>query len=159
MPEAERSPQWGALIRSPRDFYGGLALLGLALFALYASSDLEGMQGFRFGPGTAPRLFAIFLAAFGVIVAGIGLIFDGPRIERFAVRGPVAVLSSILAFAVAINFLGLILTSFLTFMIASLGAKDVRWPEATLTAVALTAFCGVLFRYLLNLPFDLWPQF
>ena len=41
-------PKW---IRGPQDFVGGVALMAIALFALWASSDLQGMHGFSFGPG------------------------------------------------------------------------------------------------------------
>ena len=43
-------------IRNPQDFWGGMALLLFALFTLWAGSDLPGMRGFAFGPGTAPRM-------------------------------------------------------------------------------------------------------
>ena len=52
------APATRRIIRSPKDFWGGLSLVLLAAFALWASSDLPGMRGFAFGPGTAPRLFA-----------------------------------------------------------------------------------------------------
>ena len=32
-----------SFIRSPRDFWGGIALIGLGAFALWASRDLPGM--------------------------------------------------------------------------------------------------------------------
>lgn len=44
-------------IRSAQDYIGGVILMALALFALWASSDLQGMRGFSFGAGTAPRMF------------------------------------------------------------------------------------------------------
>ena len=75
-------------IRSPQDFYGGAILVALALFALWASSDLPGMRGFAFGPGTAPRLFAYCLLGLGVLVALVGLLVDGPPGERYAFSGP-----------------------------------------------------------------------
>ena len=56
-------PKW---IRGPQDFVGGLALMALALFALWASSDLQGMRGFSFGAGTAPRMFGVLLLLLGV---------------------------------------------------------------------------------------------
>ena len=46
-------PKW---VRGPQDFIGGVALMAIALFALWASSDLQGMRGFSFGVGTAPRM-------------------------------------------------------------------------------------------------------
>jgi hypothetical protein len=75
-------------VRGPRDFYGGLALIGLAIIAIWASGDLPGMHGFAFGPGTAPRLFASLLAIVGALVALSGLLFDGPPLEHYAIRGP-----------------------------------------------------------------------
>ena len=74
-------------VRSPRDFYGGVSLVALALFALWASTDLPGMRGFAFGPGTAPRLFAYCLLALGVAVALVGLLTDGPPMEDFTFSG------------------------------------------------------------------------
>ncbi len=43
--------------RAPQDYFGGVVLMAIALFALWASSDLQGMHGFSFGAGTAPRMF------------------------------------------------------------------------------------------------------
>ena len=48
-------------VRNPQDFWGGFALIVFAIFALWAGSDLSGIRGFQFGPGTAPRMFAIML--------------------------------------------------------------------------------------------------
>ena len=75
-------------IRNPKDFYGGAFLVGLGLFALWASSDLPGMRGFAFGPGTAPRMFAYCLIATGVGVALMGLFTASPPEENFAFSGP-----------------------------------------------------------------------
>ena len=59
-------PKW---VRGPQDFIGGIALMAIALFALWASSDLQGMHGFSFGAGTAPRMFAVLLLGLGFAVA------------------------------------------------------------------------------------------
>ena len=56
-------------VRNHQDFWGGVGLVAFALFSLWAGSDLPGMRGFAFGPGTAPRLFALLLAATGAGVA------------------------------------------------------------------------------------------
>jgi putative tricarboxylic transport membrane protein len=149
----------GERIRNPQDYYGGLALIGLALFAFWAASDLPGMRGFSFGPGTAPRLFAGVLLAMAIGVTATGLFVEGSELEHYAVRGPVLVTIAILLFAATIRPVGLVIASFLTFMIASAGSKEVRWVEAPIAAAVLTAFCVFLFVYALNLPFQLWPRF
>lgn len=154
-------------VRAPRDFYGGLALIALAIIAIWTSGDLPGTHGFAFGPGTAPRLFAGLLAVVGALVALTGLFFDGPPIESYAIRGPAWVLLAILAFAgmirginlgpLTIPPLGLVPSTFAAFMISIFGSTEMRWLESLIAAVVMTAFCVGLFVYLLQLPFQLWP--
>lgn len=168
------SPRKGGFrfkVRGPRDFYGGLALIALAIVALWAAGDLPGQTGFAFGPGTAPRMFASLLAAIGALVALTGLFMDGPKIEAFALRGPAYVLVGILVFAATIRGvsfdviglhlgvpqLGLVMSTFLAFMISIMGSREMRWLESLAAGVAMTVFCVVLFVYLLQLPFPLWP--
>jgi putative tricarboxylic transport membrane protein len=145
-------------IRNPRDFFGGLALVGLALFALWASRDLPGMHGFAFGPGTAPRLFACLLGVLGAAIAIIGFLTDGPALERFYIRGPLFITASLIVFAMLIRQGGLVLASFASIMVAAAGTEEVRWVETVIWAVVLTIFCSLLFPYGLNLPFQLWPR-
>jgi len=171
---AKASPNGGRFrfkVRGPRDFYGGVVLIAIAVIALAAASDLPGMSGIAFGPGTAPRMFATLLAIFGALVAVTGLFVDGPPIEPYAFRGPAYVISAIFAFAVmmggvrlefigiplSIPSLGLVPSAFATFMIAIMGSSEMRWLESLLAAAAMTAFCVGVFVYLLRLPFQLWP--
>ena len=155
----EKRQGFGFSIRNPRDFWGGLVLIALAILAIWSSRDLPGQRGFAFGPGTAPRLFAGVLAGLGAAIAAVGLITDGPPIEKYRVRGPVFVIVAILCFAGMIRPLGLVPATFLAFVISILGSTEMRWLESFIAAVVMTAFCVGLFVYLLNLPFQLWPRF
>jgi putative tricarboxylic transport membrane protein len=146
-------------VHGPRDLYGGVALIMLATVALIASADLPGQRGFAFGPGTAPRLFSFVLAAIGAAVALGGVFAEGPPIEKYRIRGPFFVIIAILAFAVMIRPLGLVPATFLAFMVSILGSTEMRWIESLIAAVGMTLFCVLLFVYLLNLPFQLWPRF
>ena len=174
--ETESAPSGGGFqlkIRGPRDFFGGMALIAVAAIALWASSNLPGQQGFAFGPGTAPRMFAGLLMVIGAVVAVTGLVVKGPPIETFAFRGPAYVLVAILVFAATVRgttntifglvihtpSLGLVPSTFLAFMISIFGSSEFRWFESLIAAVAMTAFCVGLFVYLLQLPFQLWPMF
>jgi putative tricarboxylic transport membrane protein len=173
---AKSSPNRGGFrfkVRGPRDFYGGLALIGLAIVAIWASGQLPGQHGFAFGPGTAPRMFATLLALVGALVSLSGLLVDGPKIEPFALRGPAYVLVAILLFAgmirgvdlrmigipASVPSLGLVISTFTAFIVSIMGSSEMRWGESLLAAVAMTAFCVGLFVYLLQLPFQLWPMF
>lgn len=146
-------------VRAPQDFYGGLVLIMVACLALVASAELPGQRGFAFGPGTAPRLFAGLLVALGAAVAFTGLIADGPRIEKYNIRGPVLVIGAILGFSAMIRPLGLIIASYVTFVVAIMGSREVRIIEALIGGAVMTGFCVLLFVYVLNLPFQLWPRF
>ncbi len=165
------SPKWGGFqfkVRGPRDFWGGLVLIALAIVAIMASGDLPGQHGFAFGPGTAPRIFAVLLAVIGGLVALSGLLFEGPTIEPYAVRGPLYVLAGILLFAgmirgvdlevVRIPPLGLVPSTFVAFIVSIWGSTEFRWVESLIAAAAMTAFCIALFVSLLQLPFQLWPM-
>jgi putative tricarboxylic transport membrane protein len=146
-------------IRGPQDFVGGLAMVAIALFALWASSDLQGMHGFSFGAGTAPRMFAVLLLGLGIAVTIVGLVADGEHITTYAWRGPLFVSLSILSFALTIRPLGLVISAMASLMIAALATPETRWKETIIVGICLTAFCSFLFPYALGLPLQLKPQF
>src|SRR5712672_1450022 len=177
-------PRGGSRIRDPRDFYGGLALIALGVFALWASRDLPGMHGFAFGPGTAPRMFAIVLIGLGAVIAGMGLITEGAAVERYEITGPtlinlayilvvsaqtfsfkmvalavlvLGVILSVLVFAMAVRPLGLVIASYFSILAASFATHEVRPLEAFIWSAVLSAFCVLLFPIALNLPLQLWP--
>jgi putative tricarboxylic transport membrane protein len=149
-------PKW---IRGPQDFIGGLALVAVALFALWASSDLQGMRGFSFGAGTAPRMFAVLLLGLGLGVMVMGVIHEGAHLSHYAWRGPLFVSAAILFFAFMIRPMGLIFTAFASFMISALGTPETKWTETIIVGACLTAFCALLFPYALGLPLQMLPKF
>jgi putative tricarboxylic transport membrane protein len=149
-------PKW---VKGPQDFVGGLALMALALFALWASRDLQGMHGFSFGAGTAPRMFGVLLLALGFGVALTGIFSEGPPVQKYHWRGPFFVSLAIISFAFTIRPLGLIISAFASFMIAALGTPETKWGEAIIVGICLTVGCALLFPYALGLPFQLFPRF
>src|SRR5215471_3249792 len=148
----------GFRIRNEQDFYGGLVLVAVALFALWASRDLPGMRGFAFGPGTAPRIFAIALGALGIAVTVTGVLTKGPGIDRFYFRGPFFVTLSVVLFAWLVRPLGLVIASFLSIVAAAGATPEARLVETLIWGAVLTAFCSLLFPYALNLPMQMWPN-
>jgi hypothetical protein len=104
-------------------------------------------------------LFSFVLAALGAAVAIGGVFAEGPPIEKYKIRGPSLVIIAILSFAAMIRPLGLVPATFLAFMISILGSSEMRWIESLIAAALMTLFCVLLFVYLLNLPFQLWPRF
>ena len=117
-------------IRNPQDFFGGLVLIGIAVFALWASKDLPGMRGFAFGPGTAPRLFAMMLGALGALIAVVGLITHGPKVEGLAVRGTVLGAMLITLFV--------LVTYYATPLVSALGLRQYETVLAALIVLLVT---------------------
>ncbi|MCG2628725.1 tripartite tricarboxylate transporter TctB family protein [Bradyrhizobium sp. WYCCWR 13023] len=146
-------------IKSGQDYIGGVILMALALFALWASSDLQGMRGFSFGAGTAPRMFGGLLVALSAAIALTGLLHEGPALAHYSWRGPLFVMCAILFFALAIRPLGLVVSAFVSFMIAALGSHETRWVEAAIVGACLTLGCALLFPYVLGLPMPMFPRF
>ena len=146
-------------VLNPQDFYGGMALVLLSLTAFVASNELPGMRGFAFGPGTAPRLFAMMLAVLSLAVVVSGLMTKGPQIGAYNLRAMVFIIGSILAFAATIRPLGLIPAGFACMVICAAATEDVQWRETVIVAAIVTVLCAVMFTYGLNLPFQLWPRF
>lgn len=146
-------------IRSAQDYVGGIALMALALFALWASSDLQGMRGFSFGAGTAPRMFGGLLVALGAGIALTGLLSDGPAMAHYSWRGPLFVMASIVFFALAIRPLGVVVSAFTSFLIAAMGTHETRWIETVIVGACLTLGCALLFPYVLGLPMPMFPRF
>ena len=148
-----------AFIKGPQDFIGGLVLVAVSVFALWACSDLQGMHGFSFGPGTAPRMFALLLMGLGAAVAVVGIVQEGAALQHLSWRGPLFVMAGITFFAYSIRPLGLIVSGLAAFLISALGSHETRWVEAIIVGVCLTIGCAVLFPYVLGLPMPLFPHF
>lgn len=149
---------FGLEVRNRQDYFGGLTLIALGLFALWASRELPGMRGFAFGPGTAPRGFAIMLCLLGAGIGVGGLITSGPDVERFAIRGPALIIAAVFVFAASIRPLGLVFASFASIVVSAAATAEVRWLETIIWGAVLTLFCALLFPWGLNLPLQLWPN-
>jgi putative tricarboxylic transport membrane protein len=149
-------PSW---VKGPQDFLGGIALMAIAAFALWASSDLQGMHGFSFGAGTAPRMFGILLLGLGAAVTVVGVLTEGPALAHYSWRGPFFVSLAILCFAFCIRPMGMIFSAMASFLIAALGSTETRWKETIIVGACLTIGCALLFPYALGLPLQMWPTF
>jgi hypothetical protein len=146
------SAEGGGFIRAPQTFYGGVVLVALAAFALWAGSDLPQGTMRTMGPGMLPRSLAVLVGLCGLAMIVIGIMRKGEGIERFNLRGPFFIAVAILSFALSIRTVGLALAGPLTMFIGGLASPEVRWKELGIFAVVMTAACILLFRYLLNQP-------
>jgi putative tricarboxylic transport membrane protein len=150
--------QTGSPIRSPLDFAGGLFLIGIAAIGYIGGFSLPFGQLSGIGSGLMPKVVAALVAGFGVILLAQSLVIAGDRLERWAVRGPILVLSAVLLFAFTIRPLGMVVAGPLCFLVAALADRDTRPVEVVVSAIVATLVCGFLFKELLNLPIPFDPK-
>ncbi len=140
------------MIRAPRDFVAGLALIGLAAFAVWAVSDLSQGTLRAMGPAMLPRWVAIAIGCCGLVFVGLGVTRKGAPLAAWNLRGPLIVGAGMAVFALTIRSLGFAIAAPLAMMIAGSGTTEMRPKELAIFAIVMTAFCIGLFRYLLDQP-------
>lgn len=166
------------LVKSPLDFAGGIFLIALALLGLAGGFSLPFGTLSGIGSGLMPKVVALLVGAFGVLLLLQGLVWEGDRVERWHLRGPLFVLGAVLVFAMVIRGstltlggfaglpalasvkippLGLIVAGPLAVMFSSLADKDTRPMEVIIFSVVMTLLCGLLFKELLSLPIPFDP--
>jgi hypothetical protein len=173
-PEARSS----GLIKSQLDLGGGLFLIALALLGLAGGFNLPTGTLSGIGSGLMPRAVSILVGAFGLLLIVHAFVFEGDKLERWHLRGPVFVLGAVLVFAMLIrgstlNFggifgipvlfsvkmpaLGLIVAGPLAVIISGFASSETRLKEIVVFAIVLTLLSGLLFKEILNLPIPYDP--
>ncbi len=134
-----------------QDVIGGLLLLGIGIFFLAEALDMRIGSARRMGPGYYPMVlggFAIFLSVLIIIPA----LRRSGRLQRIAWRPMIAVMASILAFALVMPRAGLLPAVFATVVVASFGDVKSRLWQTILLAAGLAAATWLIFIYGLGLP-------
>ena len=159
-PPASQHPprRWGRL-KSPQDLAGGLFLLAIAGIAIFGASELATGTLGSMGSGLLPKAVAVLVAAFGALLVVEAFLTEGQALERWSLRGPLFVLGAAIVFALTIRGWGLVVAGPLAILISACADRGVRTLEIVLFAVVLTAFCAVLFKFLLRLPIPLAPWY
>ncbi|MDQ7777090.1 MAG: tripartite tricarboxylate transporter TctB family protein [Paracoccus aminovorans] len=150
-----------------QNFIGGLCLLGLAGGALLAMGDLSSGTLRAMGPGGMPRGMAWLIAVIGTGMVVTGIFRGGEPIPRIALRGPCIIMLALIVFALTIRptpigsfttpGIGIVGAGPLAVLIAGFAERERDWLDLAILAAALTAFCILLFGYLLNLPMPAFP--
>ena len=137
---------------SRRDLLAGGVFVGFGLaFGLTARTYEVGSLG-RMGPGFFPLALGGLLVLLGVLIGVQSL--AAQRDERSAPvpwRAVVLLVGALLFFGFTVDGLGLVVSVFVTVLVASMAGRDARVGPAALLALSLTAVCAVVFVYLLQL--------
>jgi putative tricarboxylic transport membrane protein len=152
-------PFWlRALVR--KDVLAGLMFIGFAVLGLWLSRNYPIGTAVRMGTGYVPRLLCWILFMLGVVVLIMGLRAaddeDGQPAPRW--RPIVLIPAALVAFALAIERLGIVIAGLMLIGIGALGGRDMRLPEVVAAAAALVFFTWAIFIWALGLPIPVWPE-
>ena len=156
-------PLWlRALTR--RDVLSGLMFIAFAVLGLWLSRHYPVGTAVRMGTGYVPRLLCWILLGLGALVLIQGL--RQARIARepaddaaWGWRALACVTLSLVAFGLAIEPLGLVLSIVLLCGIAAFAAPGLRPLETVIAALVLIALSWGIFIAGLGLTLRVWPEF
>jgi hypothetical protein len=150
---------------------GGLFLIALGSFALFASRDLDFGTLAEIGPGLFPRVVSLFIAFLGIIMLLLGMremqTGTGEALESWRFRPLIGILGAIVGFGlvirgvtlgpIAIPALGLVCAAPLAMLFSGLADPQTRWRDLVILAVILTVVTVALFRFALGLSIPVAP--
>jgi putative tricarboxylic transport membrane protein len=154
-------PQHHALHTLARkNVLAGLMFIAIAALGLWVSRDYPIGTALRMGTGYVPRLLCWILMGLGAAIAVQGLREKDAPPERTSWRQlmPIVIVTtSLVAFAMAIEQLGLVLSILLLIGIGAIAARDLKLWETLVAALVLIVLAYVVFILGLGLTIPVWP--
>jgi hypothetical protein len=147
-------------ILARKNVLAGLMFIAIAALGLWVSRDYPIGTALRMGTGYVPRLLCWILMGLGAAILVQGLREKDTPPERTSWRQlmPIVVVTtSLVAFALAIEQLGLVLSILLLVGIGAIAARDIKIWELLLAAVVLIALSYAIFILGLGLTIPVWP--
>jgi hypothetical protein len=151
-----------------KNVLAGLMFIAIAAIGLWTSRNYPIGTALRMGTGYVPRLLCFVLMGLGALVVLQGVLATDPPAaprERASEDGviaqlrPVAVVTlALIAFALALETLGLVLSIFVLVAIASLASRELKPWETLAAAAGLSVLTWAIFVFGLSLPIPVWPD-
>jgi hypothetical protein len=154
---AEGKNAGAGLVKSPQDFAGGLFMIAVAAIALWQGWGLSTGTLRQMGPGMLPKALAVILAALSVVLMVSALRERGENLTAWSPRPIIFILGAFCVFGFAVRPLGLAVAGPLAVIISGFASTETRLGETILFGLGMTAFCVVLFKFILGLPIPLAP--
>ncbi len=139
-----------------KDFWSGLMLIAIGGGALFIARNYQFGSSLRMGPGYFPTVLGGILVMFGVYFAIAGLRSGAePLKSTWSLRALIILPLSLVLFGLLIDRAGFV-PAMLALIVGSAAASaQFKVVEVALFSVLLTAFCVVVFIWMLGLPYEL----
>src|SRR5215470_5014836 len=153
-------PHHALHILARKNVLAGLMFIAIAALGLWVSRDYPIGTALRMGTGYVPRLLCWMLVGLGAAILVQGLREKDAPPERTSWRQllPIVVVTtSLVAFAFAIEQLGLVLSILLLVGIGASAARDIKIWELLVAALVLVGLSWIIFILGLGLTIPVWP--
>jgi hypothetical protein len=147
-------------ILARKNVLAGLMFVAIGTLGLWVSRDYPVGTALRMGTGYVPRLLCWILIGLGAAILIQGLREKDAPPERVTLGQllPVGVVTaSLIAFALAIEQLGFVLSVLLLVGVGAGAARDIKAWEALAAAIVLITLCWAIFILGLGLTIPVWP--
>ncbi len=139
-----------------RDIIGGIAVILTGAFFAFNSTNYSLGTLQNMGAGMFPLILSVCFVILGVAILIPAFLRAGDAIE-VKLRDPAIVTASIVAFALVLDYVGVVLAVILSILIASLAVK-LNWLWRVVLALVVAAFTYVLFVRLLGMNIPVGPR-
>lgn len=140
------------MIRSTRDFWSGLIYVFLGASAVVIARDYDMGTTLKMGAAYFPTVLGSLLVLVGAISVVRSFIVQGAPIGRFAFKGFLLVVGSVLLFGFIVRGAGLAVALPLQVVVSALASSRFRWGPTLAIATGLTIFCVLVFIKGLGVP-------
>jgi len=147
--------------RHPKDTCAGLLFILFGLAAMGFSTPLRIGNAAKMGPGYFPFALGAVLSLLGAVILVQSVLRAKGEQARPAlqVKPVVLVLSSVVVFSQVLQPLGLLLSTVILVIVASMASHEFRWKEALLNAAVLVVIVVAVFVFFLDSQLPVWPAF
>ncbi|WP_349591899.1 tripartite tricarboxylate transporter TctB family protein [Azospirillum argentinense] len=143
--------------RAPQDLAAGLLITSFGLIALWMGRDWPTGTLAYVQSGFFPRMIGILMVLAGAMVIGRSLLNHGAALPSWGWRPLLGVTAAVLAFAGAVETLGLVPAVLILVGLGNLAGQPLRPVPLALLGGVLAAGCVALFVWGLGLPLRVWP--
>jgi hypothetical protein len=141
-----------------RDLWAGLVFVAVGACALALGRDLATGSAADMGEGYVPRAVAVALVALGAFIAAAAWVRGSTPLEPVSWRPLLFVTGAILAFAAALQPLGLLAAVAAAAVTANCAGRPLAWRPLLVLVAALSLGVVALFIWGLGLPLAVLPR-
>lgn len=128
-----------------------------AVVAIVAARNYSFGSVGRMGPGYFPIALGCLLALLGAITIGRSLTVDDEPMEKLNLWPLLAIVASVILFALSIERLGLIVAIAIVTCVLGVAFRGISLVGFVLLTLTLIVFSVVVFVQALQLPLSIWP--